>query len=117
MGAEQVHQPLRRSERLSTLPRRYNDFIMASKEASSNQHWVDAMNKDMDALYENKTWEITELPSNRKAIGSKWVFKIKYKSDGEIKRYKARLVANGFYQKKGIDFDETFSPVVKIVTV
>ncbi|GJT03482.1 ribonuclease H-like domain-containing protein [Tanacetum coccineum] len=86
-------------------------------EASSNQHWVDAINKEMDALYENNTWEITQLPSNKKVIGSKWVFKIKYKSSGEIDRYKARLIAKGFNQKGGIDFDETFSPIVKIVIV
>nr|GEZ48671.1 ribonuclease H-like domain-containing protein [Tanacetum cinerariifolium] len=61
--------------------------------------------------------EITEFPSDRKAIGSKWVFKIKYKSDGEIKRYKARLVAKGFNHKERIEFDETFSYGVKIVTV
>ncbi|GJY25540.1 ribonuclease H-like domain-containing protein [Tanacetum coccineum] len=58
------------------------------------------MNKDMEALYDNDTWNITKLPSDRKAIGSKWVFKIKYKSNGEIERYKARLVAKGFNQKE-----------------
>ncbi|GJW53973.1 putative RNA-directed DNA polymerase [Tanacetum coccineum] len=86
-------------------------------EASQHKHWVDAMNAEMDALYRNNTWEIIDLSIGRKAIGSKWVWKIKYKSNREIERYKARLVAKGFNQREGIDFDETFSPVVKIVTV
>ncbi|GJY46216.1 ribonuclease H-like domain-containing protein, partial [Tanacetum coccineum] len=68
-------------------------------------------------LRRNDTWEITELPKGRKSIGGKWVFKIKYKSNGEIERYKARYVIKSYNQKKGIDFDETFSPVVKIVTI
>ncbi|GKA67548.1 ribonuclease H-like domain-containing protein [Tanacetum coccineum] len=114
IGVEQTHQLLRRSDRVTTLTSRYNDFVMASKEASCNQHWVDAINKEMDALYETNTWKIIKLPSDRKAIGSKWVFKIKYKSDGEIEIYKARLVAKGFNQMEGIDFDDTFSSVVKI---
>ncbi|GJW64924.1 putative RNA-directed DNA polymerase [Tanacetum coccineum] len=87
------------------------------EEAAKHQPWIDAMNSEMDALYRNNTWDLVELPKGRKAIGSKWVWKIKYKSDGEIERYKARLVAKGFNQREGIDFDETFSPVVKIVTV
>ncbi|GJT61231.1 ribonuclease H-like domain-containing protein [Tanacetum coccineum] len=62
-------------------------------EVSQHKHWVDAMNAEIDALYRNDTWEIIDLPVGRKAIGSKWVWKIKYKFDGEIERYKARLVA------------------------
>nr|GFB53674.1 putative reverse transcriptase, RNA-dependent DNA polymerase, Gag-polypeptide of LTR copia-type [Tanacetum cinerariifolium] len=86
-------------------------------EASKDQHWIEAMNNEMDALYRNDTWEITDLPIGRKVIGGKWVHKIKYKSSDDIDRYKARYVAKAFNKKEGIDFDETFSPVVKIVTV
>nr|GEV69815.1 ribonuclease H-like domain-containing protein [Tanacetum cinerariifolium] len=86
-------------------------------EASKDPHWTEAINNEMDALYRNDTWEITDLPIGRKAIGGKWVYKIKYKSSGDIDRYKARYVAKGFNQKEGIDFDETFSSVVKIVTI
>ncbi|GJS85516.1 putative RNA-directed DNA polymerase [Tanacetum coccineum] len=86
-------------------------------EASRYPHWADAMNKEMEALLRNDTWELVELPKNRKAISSKWLWKIKYKSNGEIERYKARLVALGCNQEKGIDYEETFSPVVKMVTV
>nr|GEV76025.1 hypothetical protein [Tanacetum cinerariifolium] len=60
---------------------------------------------------------LVELPKGGKAIGSKWVWKIKYKSNGNVERYKARLVAKGFNQRERIDFDETFTHVVKIITV
>ncbi|WP_171480047.1 reverse transcriptase domain-containing protein, partial [Acinetobacter baumannii] len=66
----------------------------------------------MDSLHENNVWSLVELPTNRKAIGSKWVYKTKYDADGHRERYKARLVAQGYNQKYGIDYDETFCPVV-----
>nr|GEW66362.1 putative copia-type protein [Tanacetum cinerariifolium] len=72
---------------------------------------------DDEALNRNNTWVVTDLPKGRKPIGCKWIFEIKYKSTGEIERYKAKLVAKGFRQKEGIDYEETFSPIVKMVTV
>nr|GEW19606.1 putative ribonuclease H-like domain-containing protein [Tanacetum cinerariifolium] len=87
------------------------------KEAILDDNWVNAMNKEIKALNKNHTWGITELPPGRKPIGCKWIYNIKYKANGEIERYKARLVAKGFNQREGIDYDETFSPMVKMVTV
>ncbi|KAI3825951.1 hypothetical protein L1987_07722 [Smallanthus sonchifolius] len=87
------------------------------KEASMDSNWVNAMNDEMDALLRNNTWTLTGLPAGRKPIGCKWIYKIKYKADGQIERYKARLVAKGYSQREGVDFEETFSPVVKMVTV
>ena len=86
-------------------------------EAISSPHWCEAMNKGITALEANHTWDLIPLPSGKHPIGCKWVYKIKFKSDGSIERYKARLVAKGHNQLEGIDHAETFSPVAKLVTV
>ncbi|KAK9049228.1 hypothetical protein SSX86_031804, partial [Deinandra increscens subsp. villosa] len=86
-------------------------------QAAKSPNWISAMNDEIEALHRNNTWDLVELPPGRKTVGCKWIYKIKYKSTGEIDRYKARLVAKGYSQKEGIDFDETFSPVVKMITV
>ena len=75
--------------------------------------WLEAMEKEMNSLEKNNVWELVELPSGRKRVGSKWVFKVKTDEDGNVERFKARLVAQGFTQKFGTDYDETFCPVVR----
>ncbi|PHT54683.1 hypothetical protein CQW23_03169 [Capsicum baccatum] len=75
------------------------------------------MNLEIQALEDNKTWEVVELALEKSAIGSRWAYKIKYKENGDVERFKARLVANGYSQQEGLDYHETFSPVAKMVTV
>ena len=75
------------------------------------------MNVEYQALLRNKTWCLVSPPSDAHVVGCRWIYKIKYKPDGSIDRYKARLIAQGFTQIVGIDYFDTFSPVMKPCTI
>ncbi|KAK5666022.1 hypothetical protein QVD99_8737 [Batrachochytrium dendrobatidis] len=86
---------------------------MATKDSQS---WRLAADLEMNALHKNQTWIECQLPSGRKPIQVKWVFRIKRNSDGTIDKYKARLVAKGFVQIPGIDYNETYAPVLRFTS-
>jgi len=90
------------------------------EEAIDDEHkekWIEAMQDEMKSLHENKTFELVKLPKGKRALKNKWVFKMKHDEHNSLPRFKARLVVKGFNQRKGIDFDEIFSPVVKMTSI
>jgi transposase InsO family protein len=79
--------------------------------------WNTAVVEELNALKENKTWTLCELPPGRKALGNRWVFKVKRDSGGAVQKYKARLVVKGCSQQKGFDYTETYAPVARLTTL
>ncbi|WVY91926.1 hypothetical protein V8G54_037440 [Vigna mungo] len=85
---------------------------LSFEKAVQEEKWRTAMDKEI-----NKTWELTDLPEGARPIGVKWVYKKKMNVEGEVERYKARLVVKGYRQKKGIDYDEVFAPVTRMESI
>ncbi len=81
------------------------------------KEWEYAMQEEYDSFMLNKTWTLVPLPEGRKLVSCKWVFKIKQGTNGDVERYKARLVARGFTQTYRVDYNETFAPVAKFTSI
>jgi len=95
---------------LSPLPKTF-------RSALADPNWRAAMEEEHAALLQNHTWDLVPRPPRAIIVSGKWVYKHKFQSDGSLERYKARWVLWGFTQRPGVDFAETFSPVVKPATV
>ncbi|GAA0187195.1 transmembrane signal receptor [Lithospermum erythrorhizon] len=106
--------PVRQSTRYIVKPTWLNNFVSHAKNSGE---WLHPMQNELDALNNNDTWELVELPQGKRAIGSRSVYKIKRKTDGSVDRYKARLVAKGYTQIERKDYSDSFSPVAISVTV
>lgn len=83
-------------------------------EAEQEACWRKAMLEELLSIEENCTWTLTELPSGRRAIGLKWVFKVKKDEKGAVVRHKARHIVKGYTQRRGVDYDEVFAPVARM---
>ena len=80
------------------------------EDAIKEKKWINAMHEEMESIDKNETWELVDLPKNKECIGVKWVYKTKYKENGEVDKYKARLVAKRCARVYGVDYNETFTP-------
>ena len=132
---EEEIQELRRSERQHTRPKYVDDYILLAEElgeeilmylnnepqdygeAKESAEWKRACEEETHSIEKNNTWILVDLPYGATPIGLKWVFKIKRNADGSINKYKSRLVAKGYVQRHGIDYDEVFAPVARLETI
>jgi hypothetical protein len=123
---------LRRYTQVRVPPRRYDYFLSSVSlssnydgplcyqedvEGSNSEKWKEAMKDEMNSLEKNATWDLVELPRDRKIVGCKWVYKLNKGVDDKVERYKSRMIVKRYSQKEGIDFHDIFSPVVKIVSI
>ncbi|GJT05617.1 retrotransposon protein, putative, ty1-copia subclass [Tanacetum coccineum] len=124
---------VRRSARITQAPERYGFYIdveehelgyhgeppnyQAALSDPESEKWLEAMNAEMQSMKDNQVWNLVDLPPNCKTVGSKWLFNKNTDMDGNIHTYKAHLVAKGFTQTYGVDYEETFSPVAEIKAI
>ena len=126
---------LRRSERLSTKPKYLDDYVLVAEyegerlllslndeprsfqEARELREWILACEDEIQSITKLDCWSLVDLPQGVEPVGLKWVFKIKRNADGSINKYKACLVAKGYVQQHGVDYEEVFAPVARIETI
>jgi Reverse transcriptase (RNA-dependent DNA polymerase) len=122
-----IHSMVTRTKDSTHPAKKFPDFVVfhssidpdptSFTQVAKSSNWRDAMANEINALAKNNTWTLVTPPTDQKIIGYKWVFKTKRKPDGSVDRFKARLVAKGYNQEPGIDFEETYSHVIRATII
>ncbi|GJR37539.1 zinc finger, CCHC-type containing protein [Tanacetum coccineum] len=117
----QQHEPELRKGKRNKTPKNFGPefkiYLIEGTRDEDVAFWKEAINDEVDSIMGNNTWVLADLPSGCKPLGCKWIFKRKLKVDGTIEKFKARLVIQGFKQKSGIDYFDTYAPVARISTI
>lgn len=113
----QITKPNKKFLHLTALSFLHHREPRTMHQALKDKRWRGAMSTEFDAQLKNHTWDLVPPAPHQNLVGNKWIFRTKYLSDGSIDKYKARLIAKGFTQQPGIDYHETFSPVIKSTTI
>eukprot|EP00253_Pinus_taeda_P032184 PITA_32184 len=117
-----IEEP-RKNKREQKQPDRYQALLAQDgepasfKEAAQHQVWLDVMVEEYNSIMINDVWEVLSRPQDRSVVGSRWIYKIQYATDGSVEKYKAMFVAKGYAQKEGIDYEETFAPVLRYTSI
>ena len=93
------------------------ECFQEAMESDENQKWLDAMHDEMKSLHDNHTYDLVKLPKGKRSLENWWIYRVKHESNSKTPRYKAKLVVKGFRQRKGVDFNYIFSPVVKMSSI
>jgi hypothetical protein len=87
------------------------------EEAAEKRVWKNAIGEEYQSIVKNDVWDVVPRPKDKSIVSSKWIYKMKHAVDGSIEKYKARFVTQGFSQKEGIDYEETFAPVARYTSI
>ena len=93
------------------------ESVQEALQGPHREKWQQAMNREMEILRENGVYELVDRPKGKKMVKSKWVLRVKTNEKGEIEKHKARVVAKGYSQVEGVDYDQTFSPTVRFESI